>query len=319
MALSNAFESELDEESTKVKTAVICYGTHGSERDGIAAGEEWTDDPGYEPHAFKLRTLQTNIAACEENKRYVDYDIQDFFTLAMLYGPQPYEGDSYELGRAREVAEDLGCTITDTEGVDLLIDLHTTESNMGTTINVSRWNPYLFALCSHLVSEMPDIKVLWTPMERDECPYLDSLSHSGITLEVGGCERHVENPGKKEIFMDTLTEILIFTDSWNEGTSEEPKPFPCYKDIGVVQLPGPGWEFSEEFRGSDYEPLKKGQVLFTHPEQGDIKWEEKSGVIYPCFIDEPEYNCAEEDWEAFDICFLQPKFDIRDICRSLHK
>ena len=309
MSLSNAFESEYSTDKKKIRTAVICYGTHGSERDPIAAGMEWEEIPSYEPHTFKLRTLQTNVAADEENKRYIDYDLQDFFTLARLYGPPPYEGECYELRRAKEIADELGCKITDTEGVDLLIDMHTTEANMHRTINISRWNPFLYDLCSHLVKTMgPEIRILWTPMERDECPFLDSLSHSGITLELGDCKRHEENQGVKEAFTDLLAEIMMFADAYNEGSAEKGTPFPVYKDIGVQQFPGPGWDVADTFRGTDYMPLKKGQVLFTHPEEEDIKWEGESGVIYACFIDEPEYDCEEEDYEAFDLCFLDPKF-----------
>ena len=268
----------------------VTYGCHGNERASLKAGKE----VAYRPSNYTLDTLCVNPVACSRDVRYIDRDIQDFFGK-----PLKQRATCREHARAQEVANVIGIP-------DLLIDLHTTTSNMGMTLNVSKWTPILASLCAKMSQTYADVRILYTPSNPDFATCLDTMSPNGLTFEAGSASRGEEHNLLADRISEILASILEFIDGadWDEydGT-----PFPVFTWKKAVKYPTPKWDMNPDFVGMDYEPIPRGMLLMSDGDRR-INMGNPKETLYACFIDEEAYKCEEEGWEAFDLMTLNRKF-----------
>ena len=289
--------------------AYICGGTHGNEIPSLEAVKKWATSPAYTPKNFHVETLIVNEPAVTKHKRYLDCDIQDYFDFQSQQGASPYGGPNRDYRKALDVGRRLGGKKDDTPAVNLIIDCHTTDSNMGITINVSRWSTCLQHTIYLVLQEHPEYKCLWTPCDRLEGSCLDTMGKDGITLECGAVEHNTPSMRWESKITEALACILRAYDAHlteehsageeNETEDEEESevpPFIMYKDMGSVQYPSD--EYECVLKGKDWKLLHKGDVIFTGPRT--LVW--KGDDCYPTFVDETAYKTAEEGYVAFDLC-----------------
>jgi succinylglutamate desuccinylase len=273
-----------------IQKVAIVGGTHGNELLGVYLVQKWQNFPELlQRESLECVTLVSNPAAVAINQRYVDRDLNRCFATNDLADSNL---NSYEDRRAKEIAIQLGPK--DQPLADVILDLHTTTSNMGISLLPSSKHPFNLRLAAYLHSLYPDIKICYGLQHGQDAPMLRSLSALGYTIEVGPIAQGVLNA---DLFRQTeqlVYEILNYVDAMNQ---ENPLPVPSlvtvYQAVANADYPR---DSVGELRGmvhpqlqfKDYEPLHPGQPMFLSFTGEEIFYTGQN-VVYPVFINEAAY------------------------------
>ena len=144
-------------------------------------------------HSFGLSAYTGNPEAVKISRRYVDEDLNRCFSLS---GLGQSRDSTYESRRAAELDSSLGPKSSMSPKTDLLIDVHTTTSNVGTLLIHSRDDLFTRRLAAFLVHEsrrggggdafVPTVRLCeWLPDGSGEVdfPFCPTLGRSGFTWE----------------------------------------------------------------------------------------------------------------------------------------
>ena len=268
-----------------IEKIAIVGGTHGNELTGVYTIEKLARFPErLARYGFEVVTLLANPQAIAANRRYIDRDLNRSFDNDDLANPAL---TGYEDSRAREIAQTL-------KQVDLIIDLHSSTSQMGLTILPSSSHPFNLRLSAYLSQIHPDVRVCYGLKCNGDDPMLRSLSPLGCTIEVGAVAQGILDAdlfAKTELLIDA---ILDYVAAMNAGT---PLPAPdevtVYKTLTSIDYPR---DTAGKLQGmihpqrqfQDYQPLHPGDPLFvtfvgeTIPYVG-------TDTVYPIFINEAAY------------------------------
>jgi succinylglutamate desuccinylase len=273
-----------------IQKVAIVGGTHGNELLGVYLVKKWQKFPELlHRESLECGTLISNPSAVAINQRYVDRDLNRCFATNDLADENL---TSYEDGRAKEIAMQLGPK--DQPLADVILDLHTTTSNMGISLLPSSKHPFNLRLAAYLHSLYPDIRVCFGLQHGSDAPMLRSLSPLGYTIEVGPIAQGVLNANLFHQTEQLVHEILNYIDAMNQ---DHPLPVPSmvtvYQAVANVDYPR---DSSGELRGmvhpqlqfKDYEPLHPGQPIFLSFTGEEIFYTGET-VVYPVFINEAAY------------------------------
>jgi len=165
----------------QIKRVAIVGGTHGNELTGIYLVKKFDRAPELIGRStFETIALLANPKACDIGTRYIDIDLNRCFRKQDLENPHL---SSYEAQRAKEIYGILNSKNTHLPNV--IIDLHSTTSNMGLTFILASHHPFNLQLAAYLTSLYPHLKILASTTKNHDSPLLRSLSPLGGTLEVG--------------------------------------------------------------------------------------------------------------------------------------
>ena len=207
-----------------IKTVTISGGTHGNEYTGIwcikvieKQRESYNDGSKIIPsddkiNVFKeypslsISTLLANPKAYMANRRFIDTDMNREFSKIKLQKTTEMcsEGDEetcvesqaslpYEALRAQEIESMFGSPKTGGQHhSDMVIDLHTTTSNMGITLIFTEGDALMSAaaaFCMHKCKTeygYENVHILLLPKtEKHDRTHLPSVGKHDITIEVG--------------------------------------------------------------------------------------------------------------------------------------
>jgi aspartoacylase len=272
----------------QINRVVIVGGNHGNEFTGIYLVKKFHNHPDLvHRSSFETLSLLGNPQAIAARVRYVEKDLNRcFIQLSNEDKPANYE----EL-RAREIQTILKPKIPDIE--DVIIDLHTTTSNMGLCIILGNRHPILLELAAVLSAINPLVKV-YLHQQPKGSGFLRSLSDLGFALEVGPVPQSILNA---ELFQQT--EQLIYTsldyfENYNLGKNLlKNNTLTVYRSIGVIDYPR---SEDGEIQGMihpqlqfrDYEPLHPGEPMFMTFSGEEIVYK-GNDIVYPIFINEAAY------------------------------
>lgn len=271
--------------SDSIRKVAIIGGTHGNELTGVYAVKKFEQFPQLlQRTSFECVTLLANPQAVVMNRRYIDRDLNRSFTNEDLANPDLV---SYEAKRAKEIASEL------TE-VDLIIDLHSSTSNMGLTILPSSRHPFNLRLAAYLSTLHPDVRVCYGINCSSSDPMLRSLSPLGCTIEVGAIAQGVLNA---HLFQQTemlIYAILDYVDAINQDKPlSVPSNLSVYQSIGSVDYPR---DSAGELQGMihpqlqfrDYQALHPGDPMFL-TFTGESIFYQGAATVFPIFINEAAY------------------------------
>lgn len=276
--------------TSQIKRVVIVGGTHGNELTGIYLVKKFERIPKLiQRFTFETRTLLANPKAYEIGKRYVDTDLNRSFQRSCLENPNL---SSYEAQRAKVIYLTFG-----TGGslqADLVVDLHSTTSNMGLTLILPSKHPFNLRLAAYLNCVNPNVKVLYSALRTPENPYLRSICEFGCTIEVGAVAQGVLNATLFQQTEELVHAILDYVEAYNQGTPPKVKDtLTIYQSIRTIDYPRN--EVGEiqamvhpwlQFR--DYEALHPGEPMFLTFDGKEIVYEGDE-TVYPVFINEAAY------------------------------
>ena len=227
--------------SSKLKKVVVVGGTHGNEYTGvwcIKALDRAMDRIHCQYPSLRISTLLGNPRAHLENKRFVDQDLNRQFTREILLEKEVEEEEQnwpHELVRAREIDQILGPKFAAANGANgkeethVVVDLHSTTSNMGLTIIVAEGDPIMTRAAAYVRYKCQSLGhavncILHTHPDRSMQPNLPSAGRHGFTIEVGpvpqGVLRH-DAVEKTETAIHALLEYLHLYNTEEESVHQQ--------------------------------------------------------------------------------------------------
>ncbi|MBE9122990.1 aspartoacylase [Tychonema sp. LEGE 07199] len=284
-----------------IKRVAIVGGTHGNELTGIYLVKKFDRAPqSIGRSTFETIALLANPKASEIGRRYVDIDLNRCFRQQDLQNPHL---STYEAQRAKEIYHIFSSKTTPQQS--LIIDLHSTTSNMGLTFILASQHPFNLQLAAYLTSVYPHLKLLVSATNNYDSPLLRSISQLGGTLEVGAVPQGVLDASLFQQTEQVVGTILDCVESYNQGTMPAAtNPLTVYHTIGAIDYPRS--EKGEiqamihpQLQSRDYQALNPGDPMFLTFEGESVFYEGKS-TVYPIFINEAAYY-----EKGIAMCFTQ--------------
>lgn len=268
------------------KRILIVGGTHGNEWTGVTIVTRYQEYFKKKFPNLKLEFILANPEAHKLNKRFKDEDLNRAFQYLNENRP------SYENQRAREIRQLIQ------QEECLVIDLHTTTANMGSTLIVSDYNPLNLFLCSKLTQKFPDCRVIGAPDPHQK--YLASQSKFGLIIEVGPVANGVVAGVPLESSLALLSFILEVMD---ETKNVSAASVDIYEEAQDVYYPLDekgelnGYIHSG-FQGKDFVAMRGEITPFQLWNGQDVKLKIEEN-LYPIFINEAAYYPTKL---AFTLC-----------------
>ncbi len=285
----------------QIKRVAIVGGTHGNELTGVYLVKKFDRAPeSIGRSTFETITMLANPQACEIGRRYIDIDLNRCFRQQDLENP---DISSYEAQRAKEIYHILSSK--NTEEPSLIIDLHSTTSNMGLTFILASQHPFNLQLAAYLTSVYPHLKLLASTTNAQDSPVLRSLFELGGTLEVGAVPQGVLDASLFQQTEQVIGTILDCVEAYNLGTMPVVNnSLTIYQSIRAIDYPrNEQGEIQAmihpQLQSKDYEALNPGDPMFLTFDGESVLYEGKS-TVYPIFINEAAYY-----EKGIAMCFTQ--------------
>ncbi|MER2490591.1 aspartoacylase [Catenovulum sediminis] len=275
-----------------IKNVAIVCGTHGNEITGVYLMKKWQKDLSLiSRESFSTGLLQGNPKAYEINRRYVDKDLNRQFAQKDLENP---ELGSYEENRAKVINQILGPK--GNPKTDLIIDLHTTTSNMGPTVLIPQKGRFYNLLAAYVKQQMPEAIVFCDEDSRanEDHHLLCTVGKYGVIVEVGPVPQSVL---RHDVFeqSEQLTQIILdFVELFNQDALPElPESVEVFRFIKSLTLPvdEQGERIGmvhKHVQDSDFAQLNPGDPLFMKFD-GEAILYDGDKTVYTAFVNEAAY------------------------------
>ncbi|QUJ69225.1 aspartoacylase (plasmid) [Photobacterium sp. GJ3] len=274
-----------------INSVAVVGGTHGNEFSGIYLVRQWQQHPQrITRDTFTTQTLFANPKAHEENKRYVDSDLNRQFSVEDLANPALA---NYEQSRAKVMNNVLGPK--GNAKTDFIIDLHNTTSNMGPTLIVLQSDDFNIRMGAYVKAKMPEAVVIFedqTPLAEHK--FVSSIAAQGVIVEIGPQPQSVLRQDVLD-WMEIMTmHILDYVDLYNQGSLPElPASYEAFRYTETLKLPenaqGERIGMVHRFvQDNDFKPLHQGDPIFKLFNGEEICWDGHYEA-YPHFINEAAY------------------------------
>ncbi|KAH8046965.1 aspartoacylase [Aureococcus anophagefferens] len=156
------------------KRIVVVGGTHGNEYTGVYLVKALLATPALD----NVEPFLANTRAIALNRRFCDEDLNRCFSRA-LDTPR----DTVEAASAAEIDAALGPKGSPA-AADLVVDLHTTTANMGTTIIVDAWCPFALRCAAYVQARLAGVRILFNDIrDKAASPYLASVGADALQIE----------------------------------------------------------------------------------------------------------------------------------------
>jgi succinylglutamate desuccinylase len=267
------------------KRVIIIGGTHGNEWTGITILQNYQDFLKNKFPELKIEFIFANPEAYKIEKRFKDEDLN----RACQFLNE--NRSSYEHKRAIEIQKIIQ------EEPCIVIDLHTTTSNMGNTLIISNENAENLTLAGLVQENLPETKILLAPDLLKK--YLISQSRFGLMIEVGPVPNNVIRPGPLKDSLNLLISILSKIHNFRAGISK----VEVYEEACDVYYPKNHKNeltacIHEDIEGNDFIKLPKTFKAFQSFNGEEIQYEANE-EMYPIFINEAAYYPSRL---AFTLC-----------------
>jgi aspartoacylase len=276
-----------------IKQVAMVGGTHGNEFTGIYLLKKWQQHSDLiKRQSFTTSTVFANPRAYEHNCRYIDGDLNRRFTRAELDDETLAD---YEQSRAKVLNQQLGPKGAQQPNCDLIIDLHTTTSNMGPTLILPTKSQFYNQMAAYVLSQMPEVTVFCHDDKILEQHYLlCTIARYGVIIEVGPVPQAVL---RHDVFSQTeqLSHIILdFIEHHNNNTLPDlPDKVSAYRFTQSIKQPldSNGERIGiihPNIQDNDFKAIHPGDPLFITFTGEDILYQGKE-VVYPAFVNEAAY------------------------------
>ena len=274
-----------------IKSVAVVGGTHGNEFSGIYLLRKWQQNPQQiSRDSFSTQMVFANPKAFEENKRYLDCDMNRQFSLDDLNNQ---DLANYEQSRAKAINAQLGPK--GNAKTDFIIDLHNTTSNMGPSLILLQSDAFNRKMGAYVKSKMPDVVVVLEDQTSvEEHYFLSSITKQGVIVEVGPQSQSVIRQDVLDWMEEMTQHILDYVELHNiDALPELPESYEAFKYEETLKLPedANGERIGMVHRNvqdADFKPLHGGDPVFTLFDGTEICWK-GDYEAYPHFINEAAY------------------------------
>ena len=268
------------------KKLLIVSGTHGNELNPIMAVDKFRNLISASQNNY-FEFILGNPLACEKGLRYLDKDLNRSFDFEKSL----LNHDLYEIKRAQEIVNKYGPDSL--KACQIVLDLHTTTSSMGTSIVMYGRRKKDFYLAAILQSKF-GLPIYLHEKDPNQTGFLVEAWPCGLVIEVGPVAQNHYDPIIVErflILLNFLDELLEGIDNNNFSLPDEITIFvhqgsidyPRDEDGNINSLIHP------ERVLRDWLMIKNGDPLFLDEFNKNIIYTSKEKV-YPVFIGEAAYK-----------------------------
>ncbi|HTL89418.1 MAG TPA: aspartoacylase [Leptolyngbya sp.] len=269
---------------------VIVGGTHGNERIGIHLEKKFSQRPALvQRPSFSTQVLLGNPEATAAGVRYLDRDLNRSFERDRL---QNQNLTSYEDRQARQIAQKIESSSH--APVDVIVDMHSTTSNVGLTVIIDQEEGFALKLAAYLQQQNSSIKVYSTAGAGRNRDALRSLAKFGFCIEVGPVAQGVLDA---DLFQKTEALVYMILDYLEQYNRHQVSLLNCsltlYRHLGTIDYPRNEHReiqamIHPQLQSKDYQPLYPGDPMFLTFD-GETMSYEGTEIVYPMFINEAAY------------------------------
>lgn len=279
----------------------ILGGTHGNEFTGAYIVNNWSEISRANSIGghIKVEAVLTNPLAFEQNARYIDDDLNRAFSIKSLNDINTF---GYEQKRAKEINSLVGPKNKTRSNSTFLIDMHTTNANMGITLMTSKNDVNKLNLIKYICDRVKGVNVIFTDDEDSDRPFLSSVTEHSLLIEIGGVHNNTLNHTAYESTVKILKLTIEFIGKLKNGNLQVEKSIsiPAFSIIKKVPFPRKAdgslnGVIHKEIQNCDFKKqINKDSKIFMLFD-GSIKKLDEDGDFYMSFINESAYYSKTED------------------------
>ena len=267
------------------KKLLIVSGTHGNELNPIMAVDKFKNSTrARENKSFEF--ILGNPLACEKGLRYLDIDLNRSFD-----SKKSHNKEFYEIQRAEQIINKYGPQSL--ANCQIVLDLHTTTSSMGTSIVMYGRRKKDFYLAAILQSKF-GLPIYLHEKDSNQTGFLVEAWPCGLVIEVGPVAQNHYDPIIVERFLILLNFLDELLKGINNNNFSLPDEITIFVHQGSIDYPRDedgniNSLIHPERVMRDWVMIKKGDPLFLDEFHKNIIYSSKEKV-YPVFIGEAAYK-----------------------------
>ena len=268
------------------KKLLIVSGTHGNELNPIMAVDKFRNLISASQNNY-FEFILGNPLACEKGLRYLDKDLNRSFDFEKSL----LNHDLYEIKRAQEIVNKYGPDSL--KACQIVLDLHTTTSSMGTSIVMYGRRKKDFYLAAILQSKF-GLPIYLHEQDSQQTGFLVEAWPCGLVIEIGPVAQNHYDP----IIVERFLIILNFLEDLIDGIINKkfilPDEMTVFVHQGSIDYPRDADGninslIHPERVMQDWIQIKNGDPLFLDEFNKNINYSSRDEV-YPVFIGEAAYK-----------------------------
>jgi len=314
-----------------VRRIAVVGGTHGNEFTGVYVVGGLGSVGGLVaaglrvPEGLNVDAHVAHPEAVRANKRFLDEDLNRRFSRELLLDAANAENPTIEAKRSLELNGLFGPKGSP-GAADVVVDLHTTTANMGTTLIVDSWDGWALHCAAYVAQQLrkdedglgeffSDAKILVNALvDQEASPYLASVGKHAVVIEVGptpqGLLRHDVVLATRATVQHVVDFAALYNARLSSGRLASPSKttrgkMPRAGDVVDVYADGargklawpvdldgfPAALVHRDLQDRDWQPLKRGDALWASANGETIAYDGEE-TVYPIFINEAGYYYA---------------------------
>ena len=267
---------------------LLVAGTHGNEINAPWLMRKWKQNPGVlDTYGINTCFIEGNPGALENSKRYIDRDLNRSFSKKLLKSSLIKEKEVLRAEELLSLYGDRGVT-----PCQIAIDLHSTTSNMGSSLVVYGRRPADLAIAS-LIQAKLGILVYLHEGDNSQTGFLVESWPCGLVVEIGPVAQSLLD---YRIVKQTHLVVQAFFEEISKVKSGQalfPDRLVIHKHLGSLDYPRdaqgmPKACLHPNIMNYNWRPISNGQPLFIDFDGSVISYDGDDSNI-PVFINEAAY------------------------------
>ena len=272
-----------------IKKILIVAGTHGNEINPIWACNQLKKEQNNLDKDIEYNYIIGNPLAYEKGSRYIDSDLNRSFNSNKqnIYNNK----NNYEINRANFLVERYG--INGEDPCQIAIDLHTTTSNMGTSIVIYGRRIKDFCLAALLQNKF-GLPIYLHEHDKRQTGFLVEAWPCGLVLEIGPVSQNYYDSKIINRFLIIISSLREEINKLKNNLIALPKELIVHVHQGSIDYPRTingdiNGLIHPERMNKDWKVIKKGDPLFLDIEGNTLRYLGQD-IIWPVFIGEVAYK-----------------------------
>ena len=269
-----------------LKKILIVAATHGNEINPVWALNQYFNKEDRVYKNIEYKYIIGNPLAYERGVRYVDTDLNRSFDL--IDSPEKL---NYEINRAKFLVENFG--IQGFDPCEIAIDLHTTTSNMGSSIVLYGRRIKDFCLAA-LLQHKFGLPIYLHEKDKKQTGFLVEAWPCGLVIEIGSVAQNFYDQNIINRFLIIISSLRKEINKLENNIIELPKEL-------IVHVHQESIDYPKDKKGNitglihperinqDWKSIKKGDPLFLDEYGNSIVYQGEE-FIRPVFIGEVSYK-----------------------------
>ena len=268
---------------------LIVSGTHGNEINPIWAVNQFNKEENIRKKGIEFKYIIGNPIAYEKGYRYIDADLNRSFNEIKSCSQK--KKNVYETNRANYIVQRYG--INGSEPCQIAIDLHTTTTNMGTSI-VMYGRRYKDLCLAALLQNKFGLPIYLHEKDKKQTGFLVEAWPCGLVIEIGPVAQNFYDLKIINRFLIILSSLREEIFKLKNNLIELPSELIVYTHQGSIDYPRDengdiDCLIHPERIYQDWKIIKKGDPLFLS-NLGKVHIYKGEQQIHPVFIGEVAYR-----------------------------